>query len=60
MIFLDKKRRRIATNSESLRTKGKGIIEDTTEYGEFVCNFDSWLPIEEQKKNAEFMEHLGD
>lgn len=57
---MDKKRRRIATNSESLRSKGKGIIEDTTEYGEFVCTFDSWLPIEEQKKNADFMEHLGD
>ena len=57
---MDKKRRRIATNSESLRSKGKGIVEDTTEYGEFICTFDSWLPIEEQKKNAEFMEHLGD
>ena len=57
---MDKKRRRISTNSESLRSRGKGIVEDTTEYGEFVCTFDSWLPIEEQKKNAEYMEHLGD
>jgi hypothetical protein len=59
VIFLDKKRR-IATNGENLRSKGREIIEDTTEYGEFVCTFDSWLPIEEQKRNAEYMEHLGD
>lgn len=42
------------------RTKGKGIIEDATEYGEFVCSFDAWLTPEEQKKNAERMENLGD
>lgn len=46
--------------SNKYRTKGKEIIKDTTEYGEFVCTFDGWLPIEEQKKNAERMEHLGD
>jgi len=42
------------------RTKGKGIIEDTTEYGEFISSFDGWLTPEEQKRNAERMEHLGD
>lgn len=57
---MDKKSKRIVTNSTRLKTKGKGIVEDTTEYGEFVCSFDAWLPLEEQKKNAEFMEHLGD
>ena len=60
MIFLDKKKRLIATNSENLRSKRRGVIEDTTEYGEFVCTFHSWLPIEEQKKNADYMERLGD
>ena len=60
MIFLDKKSKRIVTNSTELKTKGRGIVEDTTEYGEFVYSFDAWLPLEEQKKNAEFMEHLGD
>lgn len=55
-----KKSKRITLNSEKLKTRGKKILEDTTEYGEFICTFDSWLPIEEQKKNAEFMEHLGD
>lgn len=54
------KNKKIALSSEKLRSRGKGIIDDTTEYGEFICSFDSWLPIEEQKRNAEFMEHLGD
>ena len=57
---MDKKKRLIATNSENLRSKRRGVIEDTTEYGEFVCTFHSWLPIEEQKKNADYMERLGD
>lgn len=55
-----KKKRSIAMSSESLRNKGKGIAKDATEYGEFVPSLYNWLPIEEQKKNAEYMEHLGD
>ena len=42
------------------RTKGKGIVEDVTEYGEFISSFDAWLTPEEQKRNAERMEHMGD
>lgn len=42
------------------RTSGKGIVEDATEYGEFISSFDAWLTPEEQKKNAERMEHMGD
>ncbi len=30
--------------------------ENYTKYGEFICSFDHWLPIEEQKRKAE---HLG-
>lgn len=26
--------------------------EKTTEYGEFICSFDKWLPIEVQKERA--------
>ena len=57
---MDKKARRIPTNSENLRSRDRGIVEDSTLYGEFIPTFDAWLPIEEQKKNAEYMEHLGD
>lgn len=55
-----KKNKSLALNSKKMSNKSKGIIEDSTEYGEFICTFDSWLSIDEQKRNAEFMEHLGD
>ena len=42
------------------KTKNKGIVEDATEYGEFISSFDAWLTPEEQKRNAERMEHMGD
>ena len=32
--------------------------DETTEYGEFVCSFDKWLPIEYQKKKAKKLENL--
>ncbi len=32
--------------------------EDATKYGEFVCSNYHWLPIEEQKKQAEKMEEM--
>lgn len=50
----------ISGDRNSYRTKGKEIMDDTTEYGEFICSFDAWLTPEEQKRNAEKMEHLGD
>ena len=40
------------------RTKGKGIVEDATEYGEFVASFDAWMTTEEQKRRAEHLEKL--
>lgn len=46
-------------NNKSFRTKGKGIVEDSTEYGEFVASFDAWLTPEEQKKRANHLERLG-
>ena len=38
---------------------GKGIVEDTTEYGEFIASFDAWLTPEEQKRRAKHLEDLG-
>ena len=40
------------------RTKGKGIVEDATEYGEFVASFDAWMTPEEQKRRAEHLAKL--
>ena len=56
----DKKKVSINRDRNRYRTKGKGIIEDATEYGEFISSFDAWLTPEEQKRNAERMEHLSD
>lgn len=27
-------------------------LENTTKYGEFVCSFHQWLPIDKQKEQA--------
>ena len=32
--------------------------EDTTEYGEFVATFDSWMSIEEQKRKADYLANI--
>ena len=32
--------------------------DDKTEYGEFICSFDKWLPIEYQKERAKKLENL--
>ncbi len=49
------KKNRVGLNI--LKTKGKGIIEDTTEYGEFIPSFEAWLTPEEQKRIARHLEN---
>ena len=34
------------------------IGEDATLYGEFVCSYHHWLPIEKQKEQAEKMQKI--
>ncbi len=29
--------------------------EDSTKYGEFVCSFNQWLPLDKQKEQAKKM-----
>ncbi len=48
----------LGLNNAGIRTKGKGIIEDGTEYGEFVATFDAWMTPEEQKRRARHLENL--
>ncbi len=38
-----------------IKTKGKGLIEDTTEDGEFIATFDAWMTPEEQKRRAKHL-----
>ena len=53
------KRNLLGLDNSGIRTKGKGIIEDDTEYGEFIATFDAWLTPEEQKRRAEYLENIG-
>ena len=36
----------------------KKMYEDTTEYGEFISSFDSWITLEEQKRNADYLANI--
>ena len=38
--------------------KEKEVGEDTTKYGEFISSFFSWIPLPEQKENAEKLENI--
>ena len=53
---MSNKKNKIGLDAGTLRTKGKGIIEDATEYGEFIATFDAWLTPEEQKRRAKYLE----
>ena len=50
------KKNKLGLNGSTVRTKGKGIIEDCTEYGEFIATFDAWMTPEEQKRRAKYLE----
>lgn len=52
------KRNKLGLDNSGIRTKGKGIIEDATEYGEFIATFDAWMTPEEQKRRAKYLENL--
>ena len=56
MVLLKDKKLKIS--EPLLKTKGKGIVEDATEYGEFVATFDAWMTPEEQKRRARNLENL--
>ena len=46
--------------SPLIKNKHNGIVEDTTEYGEFIASFDAWLTPEQQKRRAKNLENLED
>ena len=50
------KRNKLGLGNSNIRTKGKGIVEDRTEYGEFIATFDAWMTPEEQKRRAKYLE----
>lgn len=50
------KRNKLGLDASTVRSKGKGIIEDSTEYGEFIATFDAWMTPEEQRRRAKYLE----
>lgn len=50
------KRNKLGLGNSNIRKKGKGIVEDRTEYGEFIATFDAWMTPEEQKRRAKYLE----
>lgn len=32
--------------------------DETSEYGEFICSFEKWLPLEFQKENAKRLANI--
>lgn len=55
----DKRGKNIKSNLHQ-NVRGKNLIEDTTEYGEFIPTFDVWITPEKQKEMAEYLEELGE
>lgn len=49
----------LGLDNSGIRTKGREIIEDETEYGEFIATFDAWMTPEEQKRRAEYLQNTG-
>lgn len=49
----------LGLDNSGIRAKGRGIIEDETEYGEFIATFDAWMTPEEQKRRAEYLQNTG-
>ncbi len=52
------KRNKLGLDSKNLIVKNNKLYEDTTEYGEFISSFDSWLTLEEQKRNADYLANI--
>lgn len=50
------KKNKLGLDNSNVRNKGKGIVEDSTEYGEFIATFDAWMTPEEQKRRAKYLE----
>lgn len=50
----------LGLDNSGIRTNGKGIVEDETEFGEFIASFDAWMTPEEQKRRAEYLQNIND
>ena len=49
---------KLGLDNKNVINRGKSLYDDTTEYGEFVSTFHSWMTLEEQKRNAEYLANI--
>lgn len=49
---------KLGLDNTVLKLKNSKLYEDTTEYGEFISTFDSWMTLEEQKRNADYLANI--
>lgn len=54
------KRNKLGLDNSLIKSKDNGIIEDSTEYGEFISSFDAWITPEEQKRKARYLEEISE
>lgn len=52
------KMNKLGLDNTVIKMKNNRLAEDTTEYGEFVSTFDSWMTLEEQKRNANYLANI--
>lgn len=52
------KMNKLGLDNKNLISRAKNLYDDTTEYGEFVSTFHSWMTMEEQKRNAEYLANI--
>lgn len=49
---------KLGLDNSVFKNKNNRLEEDVTEYGEFISTFDSWLTLEEQKRNADYLANI--
>ena len=52
------KMNKLGLDNSIVNFKNNKMYEDTTEYGEFISSFDSWITLEEQKRNADYLANI--
>ena len=52
------KMNKLGLDNTVLKSNNSKMYEDTTEYGEFISTFDSWMTLEEQKRNADYLANI--
>ena len=53
-----RKRNKLGLDSSITKVKNGAISEDSTAYGEFISRFDSWITLEDHKRNADYLANI--